>query len=131
MSVFALPNPPAGPPDPRDDPQAAAVLTTAFLRAGAFLGLKQIALARIVGVSAATVSRMPTRTLNPQGKDGELAALFLRLYRSLVSLYGGNAEQAAEWLAHEHDYFGAPPAQRIATAQGLVEVCAYLDAMRG
>jgi len=129
MTEFTFPNPPAT--DPRDDAAAPAVLTEAFLRAGAFLKLSKTQLARVIGVSPATVSRMPGRPLNPRGKDGELALLFLRMYRSLVSLYGGNVEQSVAWLTHDHDHFGVRPVELIERVDGLVEVCGYLDAMRG
>ncbi len=129
MTALHLPNP--TPTDPRDDNAAPEVLTEAFLRAGTFLNLSKTQLARIIGVSPATVSRMPARPLNPRGKDGELALLLLRMYRSLVALYGGNVGQAVAWLTHDHDHFGARPVDLIERVEGLVEVCAYLDAMRG
>ena len=129
MPARRLPNP--VPADPRDDHAAPAVLTQAFLRAGTFLNLSKTQLARIIGVSPATVSRMPARPLNLRGKNGELALLLLRMYRSLVAIYGGNVEQAVAWLTHDHDHFGVRPVDLIERVEGLVEVCAYLDAMRG
>lgn len=120
---------------PRPAPSAAAsgsVLTKACLRAAEGLGLPQKRLAAILGVSEATVSRLGrSRALDPDSKEGELAILFLRLYRSLDTLVGGDGEKARAWLRAENRHLGGVPAERIATVTGLVDVVSYLDALRG
>lgn len=111
---------------------ASSVLTKAVLRAAEALGVSQKALAAILGVSEATVSRLGrTRELDPETKEGEIALLFVRLFRSLDTLVGGDAEQARVWLAAENVHLGGVPAERIATVTGLVDAVAYLDALRG
>ena len=108
------------------------VLTKAFLRAGGILGLKGTQLARIVGTSAASVSRMARdRHIDPESKEGELALLFLRVYRSLDALVGGHEDRARAWLDSENAAIGGIPRDLIQTASGLVHVVEYLDAMRG
>ena len=64
------------------------VVTKATLRAASLLAISNRALARIVGVSEATVSRMGsgTYTLRPDEKPFELAVLFIRFYRALDAI---------------------------------------------
>lgn len=113
-------------------PDPAAVLTKAVLAAGARLGLRSRHLAAIVGASEASVSRLQRgRTIDPAGKEGELALLFLRMYRSLDALFGGEDVQARAWLHADNRHVGGVPAERVTTVQGLVDVVQYLDAMRG
>jgi len=73
----------------------------------------------------------PTRGLDPERKEGELALLFLRLYRSLDALVGGDDLKARLWLHTTNDHLGGIPSDRIRTVEGLIDVVQYLDAMRG
>ena len=112
-------------------PAAGRVLTQAAARAAARLGLTQKDLAALLGVSPSTVSRFAQRPLDPRSKEGELAVLFVRLYRSLDALVGGNAEACRRWFhAHNHHLEGTP-ADLVQSVTGLVHVIEYLDAMRG
>lgn len=113
-------------------PSSAAVLTKAVLRAAETLGVNQRRLAAVLGVSEATVSRLgKSRTLDPDSKEGELAVLFLRMWRSLNTVIGGDDAKARAWLASDNRHLGGVPAERIASVAGLVDVVSYLDAMRG
>jgi hypothetical protein len=113
-------------------PDPAAVLAKAVLSAADRLGLRNRHLAAVIGSSEASVSRLQTgRGLDPASKEGELALLFLRLYRSLDALVGGDDEQASQWMQSHNDHLGGVPAERIRTVEGLVDVVQYLDAMRG
>jgi hypothetical protein len=115
---------------PRPDP--ATVLAKAVLAAAGRLGLRNRHLAAILGSSEASVSRLQYgRALDPVSKEGELALLFLRAYRGLDALVGGDDAKAQAWLRAENDHLGAVPAERIQTVEGLVDVVQYLDAMRG
>ena len=110
----------------------AAVLTKAVLSAAARLGLRHRDLAAVLGASEASISRLQRgRAIDPGSKEGELALLFLRLYRSLDALVGGDDAQAERWLHADNDHLGGVPAERVTTVQGLVSVAEYLDAMRG
>ncbi len=113
-------------------PEPAAVLAKAVLAAAARLGLRNRHLAIILGSSEASVSRLQHgRGLDPASKEGELALLFLRAYRGLDALVGGDDAKAQLWLRAENDHLGGVPAERIQTVEGLVDVVQYLDAMRG
>jgi hypothetical protein len=120
-------------PPPAGTPREAAVLGKAFLRAGERLGLSQKDLAAIVGASPATISRVGAGTfaLEPTSKTGELALLFLRVYRALDALVGGDDAKARAWMAADNDHVRGVPAERIRTVEGLTDVARYLDAMRG
>ena len=113
-------------------PAPAPVLAKAALSAAVNLGLNGRQLAEIIGTSEASVSRLRGgRGLDPERKEGELALLFLRLYRSLDTLVGGDEAKARDWLHSMNDHVGGIPADRIRTVEGLVDVVQYLDAMRG
>ena len=101
-------------------PDAARVLSTAAVRAAEFLGVNQTTLAGCLGVSAATVSRMAKGgyLLDPARKEWELAALFVRLFRALESIVGGNDESARTWLAGDNLGLGDKPVRLIRTAEG-------------
>jgi hypothetical protein len=102
------------------------------LAAATRLGLRNRHLAVVLGSSEASVSRLQHgRGLDPQSKEGELALLFLRIFRSLDALVGGDDGKARVWLHAHNDHLRGVPAERIRTVEGLVDVVQYLDAMRG
>lgn len=110
----------------------AAVLTKGVLSAAGRLGLRSRQLAAIIGASEASVSRLHRgRAIDPASKEGELALLFLRMFRSLDALFGGDEAQARAWLHAANRHLAGVPAERVTTVQGLVDVVQYLDAMRG
>ena len=114
------------------DVDPAAVLTKAVRSAALRLGLTQRHLADVLGASEASISRMQRgRGIDPASKEGELALLFLRLFRSLDALVGGDDGRARQWLHAVNEHLAGVPADRIRTVQGLVDVAQYLDAMRG
>ena len=122
----------SAPVRPSAQPDPAPVLAKAVLSAAGRLGVRNRQLAAIIGSSEASVSRLQHgRGLDPHTKEGELALLFLRLYRSLDALVGGDDDKARRWLSSENTHLGGVPAARIHTVEGLVDVVQYLDAMRG
>jgi len=108
-------------------------LTTAVLRAGDILALPQAQLAEVLGVSAASVSRMKAGAylLDQNRKEWELAALWVRVFRSLDSITGGKDEASRAWLYSENRALDGRPADMIRQVTGLVRVVDYLDASRG
>lgn len=115
--------------DPRSD---GALVTKALLRAAVRLDLANKDLARILGLSEATVSRMTrgAHVLSPEQKPFEIALLVVRLYRSLDSIAGGDPQVARAWLRAENSALGAAPLARIMSIAGLMDTIAYLDARR-
>lgn len=114
-------------------PLPAPTLSKAVVRAASQLGLNQSQLAETLGISRASASRLVAGRylLSPaRGKEWELGALLVRLFRSLDAIVG-HGEAAAIWLrGHNSDLNGTPIAL-IETTEGLVRVIHYLDAVRG
>ncbi len=110
----------------------AAVLTKATLKAAIQLGLTNKLLATVIGVSEATVSRMRSGDylLQRGQKPFELAVLFVRLYRSLDAIVGGDDAVAGSWLKNRNTVLDAEPLTLIQTVPGLMNVIQYLDARR-
>ncbi len=114
------------------NPNPALVVAKAARSAAERLGLTSRQLAAVIGVSEASVSRMQhSRGVDPESKEGELALMFVRLFRSLDALVGGDDTKARGWFLSMNDHLGGVPAERIRTVEGLVDVVQYLDAMRG
>ncbi|MBM4063207.1 MAG: DUF2384 domain-containing protein [Planctomycetes bacterium] len=121
-------------PQPRSVPSTdpAAVVTKAVLRAAERLGLSQQELAGILGVSGASASRLrQARSIPPDSKEGELALLFVRVFRSLVAIVGNDEEAARRWFGARCEPLGGTPRELVGTVTGLCAVVDYLDAMRG
>ncbi len=116
----------------RIHPDPSLVVAKATLAAAERLGLTSRHLAVVIGVSEASVSRMQHgRGVDPDSKEGELALLFVRLFRSLDTLVGGDDSKSRAWLHAMNTHVRGVPAERIRTVEGLVDVVQYLDAMRG
>lgn len=115
-----------------DRPQKAAVVSKAVLRSAERLGVSNRLLGRVIGLSEASVSRMGRGqfALDSGEKPYELSLLFIRLFRSLDSIVGGDEATARAWLRNENLALGGKPIAMIETVPGLVNVLAYLDAQR-
>src|SRR3954464_10355956 len=92
--------------------EPAAVLTKAVQAAAGRLGLRNRDVGAILGASEASISRLRgTRTLRPDSREGELSVLFIRLYRSLDALVGGDDVKARQWFHAENRHLGGVPAE--------------------
>jgi len=112
--------------------QAPAVLSKAVARAAERLNVSRALLARVLGVSPATVTRLYAGDyrLDPNRKEWEFALLFVRAFRSLDSIVGDEAT-ARSWLRSGNRALNARPIDLIGSTEGLVRVVQYLDASRG
>ena len=112
--------------------QEAAVLTKAVIRAADQLGVSARALSAVLGVSEATVSRMRRSDflLERGSKPFELGVLFVRLFRSLDAIVGGDQSVAKAWIRNTNVALDGRPLEKIATIAGLIDVIAYLDSRR-
>lgn len=119
-------------PDLAAAPDDAAVVSKAAFAAAARLGLPNAVLARVIGLSESSVSRMGAGAyrLRPADKAFDLALLFVRLFRSLDAIVHGDEAVARAWLRNPNDALGAPPITLIQSVPGLVHVVGYLDARR-
>jgi hypothetical protein len=68
--------------------------------------------------------------LSRADKSFELAVLFIRLFRAIDAVTGGDEAVAAAWLRHENLALGAAPLTLLYSISGLVHVLGYLDAHR-
>jgi hypothetical protein len=86
----------------------------------------------VIGVSEPTVSRMRRNeyALERGTKPFELAVLFVRLYRSLDAIVGGDETVARSWLRNSNSALNGKPVEKIQTVAGLVDAIQYLDARR-
>jgi hypothetical protein len=109
------------------------VARKALARASVRLGLRQVRVARILGVSESTVARLfaGKAELALDRKEGELALLLLRVFRSLDTVVGGDATALRDWFNAPNDHLGGVPASLVERAEGLVRVAEYLDGVRG
>ena len=109
-----------------------ALLAKAAIRAARHLEMRNVDLARVLGVSEAVISKIDRHgeALPNDAKKIELATLFIRLFRSVDAIVGGDDTVAAKWLRVENAAFGQKPIDAIQSITGLVDVVAYLDARR-
>jgi len=114
-------------------PEQARVLTKAVLNVAHFYELSGKDLSEIIGISEASISRLGQgkKLLSPDNKEGEMAILLIRVYRSLNALLGNNHTKAKLWLHSDNHYLHQKPIELLKTIPGLVAVLNYLDAMRG
>ena len=117
---------------PRAAQDANAVLSHATVRAAQLLGVAQADLADIIGVSAATMSRIANgqKQLEPGSKAWQLAALFVRLFRALDAIVGSDDVTARAWMRSDNHALGGVPLELVRDPAGLVRTLDYLDAAR-
>lgn len=108
----------------------AVALSKACIRAARKLGLTNRTLSGIIGLSEPTISRMSKGEFwlsRNDRKSFELSVLFVRLYRSLDAIVGGDERSARSWLNSNNIALGAAPINLIQGVSGLVNVVSYLD----
>ena len=110
-----------------------SIVSHALCEAADVLGLKRPQLAAVIGVSEPTMSRIRNeQSVVPAGKPFELALLFLRAYRALFAIIGGDHAGMKHWMQTENKHLGEQaPIELIQKIEGMTQVVRYLDAMRG
>jgi uncharacterized protein (DUF2384 family) len=113
-------------------PDAATVLSKAVARAAEQLEVSRALLARVLGVSPATVTRLYSGDyqLDQGRKEWEFALLFVRAFRALATNVG-NESSARAWVNSPNRALNGRPVDLIRSTEGLVRVVQYLDASRG
>lgn len=113
-------------------PSRGVVLTKAAIRAATRLGMSGKLLSDVLGLSEAQVSRMRNGdvALTENTKAFELAALLVRVFRSLDAILGGDERATQVWITSQNVALGGRPIDRMISIQGLADVVTYLDARR-
>ncbi len=113
-------------------PAASKVVTKTALRAADRLEIKNNVLAKIIGLSAPTISRMykGAYLVPSESKAFELAVLFVRFYRALDGIVGGDDSVAADWLKNKNTVLNGIPLEMIQSVSGLTNAIEYLDSRR-
>ena len=109
------------------------ILAKATMRATQDLALSHTVLARVIGFAEPTISRIANgcQGIDPHSKQGQLAQLLVRLFRSLNTLLGGDTQKIRNWLHSHNTALNGIPTRLIETPQGLVTVLSYLDGVQG
>ncbi|MCA3267817.1 MAG: DUF2384 domain-containing protein [Azospirillum sp.] len=108
----------------------AIIVAKEAIHAADWLDLTARQMAAILGLSATKISRLRAGKyrLRPNGKEYELAVLFLHLCRSLDTIVGGDGPTARAWLRNPNTSLGMVPIERIQTIRGLTDTVGYLNA---
>lgn len=111
------------------------IINEAVVNAARILELKQSELTRIIGPKKTQISNLFNKNINAIHQSDTVywdhALLFLRMFRSLYALFGEDSAQSQEWLKNYNYHVHGIPSELIKKTEGLVQVVAYLDAMRG
>lgn len=113
--------------------QQSNVLTKALRNTADRLALNQKTLGLIIGLSEASSSRFyrGDKLVSPETKEGEMALMLIRIFRSLSAILGGNITQCQRWFNAYNKHLNGVPAQLVTRVEGLGTVACYLDVMRG
>lgn len=108
------------------------VLSEAVARVATCWKLTNDQLGAVVGISAATASRLRSGSYQLQRaeKAFELGQYLVRLFRSLDALMGSDDAASMSWLKTENVDLGSRPLDLIRTIRGLSDVADYVDDYR-
>ena len=108
------------------------ILTKAALRAAELLAVNNREFAAIIGVSPSFVTKLRagTSVLPINTKPSELAIQFVRAFRSLDAVVGGDAKTAKAWLRNHNTALDAVPVEYMKSIVGLIDIVNYLDQRR-
>lgn len=106
------------------------VLGKATLRAAARLGIHHPRLARVLGITSRSISRLGrgTYALKVNSRSWRRALLVVRLHRALETIMAGDPEAMRSWFRSHHTELRATPALCLTTAAGLAKVTHYVEA---
>jgi len=111
---------------------ASATLSKAVIRTAERLNLSKTELAKVLGLSPPTITRLYSGhyVLEEKRKEWEFALLLIRVFRSLDSILA-NEQAIQQWLYSNNHALGGKPIELIQQTEGLVRVIQYLDSSRG
>ena len=111
---------------------ASATLSKAVIRTAERLHLSKTELAKVLGLSPPTITRLYSGhyVLEEKRKEWEFALLLIRVFRSLDSILA-NEQAIQQWLGSNNHALGGKPIELIQQTEGLVRVIQYLDSSCG
>lgn len=116
----------------KSKPSENHVLAVALTNIKNILHLSSDELGKIIGFHRNTIDRLLKKgEIDPRSKEGECSLLFIRIYRSLFALNGGNKEAIRHWLTTNNRHIQGVPLDIMKSVLGLTRVVNYLDAIRG
>lgn len=116
----------------KPSPDKKKVLAKAVINSADELDINANDLATILGMHRTSLSRIKTKMeIDPDSKTGELSLLFVRIYRSLYALSGGETKTMRLFLKSKNQVTGGIPLEQMKTIVGMVNVLQFVDALRG
>ena len=107
------------------------VLMKGFNRACKVLQVNTTQASKILGVNVSTLSRNNVNGFSPESRTGEMQLHFIRLYRSLFAISGGDNDFMGHWYTTPNKALNGVPSILCQKVEGLIRANEYLDAMRG
>ena len=107
------------------------VLIKAFNNACDAVNLSVKARAAMLGINRATLTRNINKGFSSESKEWEIQLHFIRIYRSLYAIAGGDHAFMSHWFNTENNALNGTPAVICLKMEGLFRTNQYLDAMRG
>ena len=105
-----------------------AVVMKAYKKAYKSFGLTDTEAALILGKTRATLTR--SHGFSPESKEYELQVQFIRLFRSLFAILGGDIDAMKLWFNTQNKHLNVTPRELTNKIIGLIYMNEYLDAMR-
>lgn len=107
------------------DQSDAQLVAEACSRAAQVLGLSPKELSEVLSMNQPNAD---DKDLDPQSREGQPALLFLRVYRSLHGLCGGDQSLMRHWIEQPNRHLGEQsPRLLLARIEGINCVADYLD----
>lgn len=108
------------------------VLTDAVRKAADHLDIKASELSEVLGLSMASISRLNSGnyTLRSNKKEFELGLEFVRLFRGIDAISGGDNRSSRSWLRAPNKVLREAPINLIKSVKGLVDTVGYVDTFR-
>ncbi len=113
------------------NPEPSAVIMKAFNNACTALDIGTQEKSKLLGVNRSTLNRKADTGFPLESKESEIQLNFVRIYRSLYAIAGGDSEFMKHWFKTRNKALNAIPAELCNKITGIVRVNMYLDAMRG
>ena len=109
----------------------AIVINKAFNNACHELGLTNKDKGIMLGLDPSTLARKKGIGFSPESITGQLQLSFIRLYRSLFAIAGGDNAFMKHWYKTDNKALNGSPAILCLKIEGVVRSNQYLSAMRG